>query len=163
MSLPIRMERRGYVIDALSVIVGTVRLGIEQNAETRTGAARELKSTDLAAQNLYKLVQTVTDPTATGGYVIQAAHLPVGKTVADVPAGGWATIATISASGLGTTEIGLSGIQVRNAVMAVTTLASGEALRVQAVRAVAGNGSNGAAAPVPSDGTDRIIHFHPDK
>lgn len=161
MSLPIGMERRGYVLDALTVIVGSVRLGIEQNAETRTTGARELKSADLAAQNLYKLVQVVTDPTASGGYLIQAAHLPVGKGVADIAAGGWATIATISATGRGTTEVGISGIQVRDAVMAVTTLASGETLRVQAVRAVAGTGSNGAAVPVPGDGSERTIFLYP--
>lgn len=160
MSLPIGMERRGYVPDAQAVLVGAVRAGIEQNAETRTGAARVLNA-DLAAQNTYKLVQVVTDPTAVGGYLIQAAHLPVGAAVGSIAGGAWATIAVISASGKGTDEVALSGLQVRDAVMATTTLASGEALRVMAVRAVAGDGSNGAAAPSPGSGTDRFIYFNP--
>lgn len=140
------LDTRDSVIDAMTVLVGAVRKGLNQSAETRTGTARQL-TTDLAANMCFKAVLYGQAASAGGGYVLQAAHIPVGKAVGDVSSNDWASIGVITASGFAIRELALSGRAIADAVIAKGTVAAGTPLRAMAVRAVAGDGSNGASAP----------------
>lgn len=139
-------DTRDSVIDAKTVLVGAVKKGIDQVAETRTGTARML-TTDLSANMCFKAVCFGNSASAGGGYLIQAAHVALGKSEADVGANDWATLGVITASGFGIRELALSGRAIYDAVIAKGTVASGTPLRAMAVRAVAGDGSNGASVP----------------
>lgn len=139
-------DTRDSAIDAKTVLVGAVRKGIDQAAETRTGAAREL-TTDLSMNMGFVAKCFGTSASAGGGYVLQAAHVARGKTVSDVGANDWATIGVATANGYQIRETALSGRAIYDAIMAKGTVASGTQLRAVAVRAVAGDGSNGASVP----------------
>jgi hypothetical protein len=140
------LDTRDSVIDAMTVLVGAVRKGLNQSAETRTGTARQL-TTDLAANMTFKAVLYGGAASSGGGYLLQAAHIPVGKAVSDVGANDWASIGVITASGFAIRELALSGRAIADAVIAKGTVAAGTPLRAMAVRAVAGDGTNGASAP----------------
>lgn len=139
-------DTRDSAIDAKTVLVGAVRKGIDQAAETRTGAAREL-TTDLSMNMGFVAKCFGTSASAGGGYVLQAAHVARGKTVSDVGANDWATIGVVTANGFQIRETALSGREIYDAIAAKGTVASGTQLRAVAVRAVAGDGSNGASVP----------------
>ena len=74
--------RRGYLIDAATVLVGPVAAGARgRAADTRTGAAQIL-NTRLEAQDTFKIV-AVGNSAAAGQYTVQVAHVPEGGTVLD--------------------------------------------------------------------------------
>ena len=144
------LPRRGYVIDALTVLVGRVEAGARgRAAETRTGAARIL-NTRLEAQDVFKVVVHGQSSDSAGGYIIQAAHVPEGSTTPST----YATIATVTCAP-GIQEIALSGAQVRE-LCRVAASVTGD-VRVAAIRATAGTGTgqggNGVAVPA---GTNTI-------
>jgi len=102
------LPRRGYTLDAATVLVGPVAAGTRgRAAATRTGAAQIL-NTRLEAQDTFKLVAR-GNASAAGQYTVQVAHVPEGGTV---NTSHYATIAVITCAP-GTQEIALSGAQVR--------------------------------------------------
>lgn len=106
--------RRGYQLDQASVIVGAVLGGTKgRAAETRTGAARIL-TTDLSKMAEFRAVMHGQTSNSAGGYLLQFAHMPLNGAVA--AASGWVTAATLSVSGISTSEAVLSGKQVYDAV-----------------------------------------------
>lgn len=133
------LDRRGYTIDAATVVVGAVAAGTRgRAAETRTGAAR-LLNTRLEALDVFKVI--VRGSTGSAGlYTLQAAHVAEGAALAS--ATGWATIATITLAP-GIDEIPLTGRQVRAWVAAAGSL-TGD-VRVVAVRANAGTAGDAPA------------------
>ena len=107
-------SRRGYQIDAESIIVGAVGAGTKgRAAATRTGAAM-LLTTHLNRTDDFRVVLTGQTSNSAGGYLLQCAHIPLNGVIAD--AAGWITLATISVSGQTTSEAVLSGKQVHDAV-----------------------------------------------
>jgi len=137
------LPRRGYTLDAETVLVGDVKAGTRgRDAETRTGTARIL-NTRLEAQDVFKIVAH-GDADAAGGYIIQAAHVPEGSTTPDT----YATIATVTCAP-GISEIAITGAQVRE-LCRVAGSVTGD-VRVVAIKAVAGDGTgegdNGVEAP----------------
>lgn len=144
--------RRGYVIDAQTVLVGAVAAGARgRAAETRTGTAR-LLNTRLEAQDVFKIAVHGQTSDSAGGYIIQAAHVAEGAAIG--AASTYATIATVTCAP-GVNEIALSGAQIRQLVKDAGSL-TGD-VRVVAIKAVAGTGSgqggNGVAVPA---GTNTI-------
>lgn len=146
------LPRRGYTLDALTVLVGEVKAGARgRAAETRTGAAR-LLNTRLEAQDVFKIAVHGQSSDSAGGYIIQAAHVAEGAAIGS--ASTYATIATVTCAP-GVNEIALSGANIRQLVKDAGSL-TGD-IRVVAIRAVAGTGSgqggNGVAVPA---GTNTI-------
>jgi hypothetical protein len=132
------LDRRAYHLDAESVLVGFVGAnGYSRAAETRTGEAR-LLTTQLNQQNLFKLVAVGQDGAAAGEYTIQVAHVPQGGSLAD--ASTYASVATVTLNGKGTSEIGVSGHQLEAAIKAADAGVTGE-VRGVAIKAVAGTGA----------------------
>lgn len=146
--------RKGYTLDAQTVLVGAVAAGARgRAAETRTGAARML-NTRLDSQDVFKLVVHGQTSNSAGGYIIEAAHVAEGAALAS--ASDYAAIATVTCAP-GITEIPLSGATVRELVrVAPATDLTGD-VRVVAIRATAGTGSgqggNGVVVPA---GTNTI-------
>jgi hypothetical protein len=106
--------RRGYQIDAETIVVGAVGAGTKgRAAATRTGSAL-LLTTLLNRTDDFRAVFTGQSSSSAGGYLLQFAHVPMSGVLAD--AAGWTTLATISVSGLNTSEAVLSGKQVHDAV-----------------------------------------------
>lgn len=133
------LDRRAYMVDAATVVVGAVAAGTRgRAAETRTGAAR-LLTTRLEAQDVFKVIVRGSTGSA-GTYTLQAAHVAEGAALAS--ASTYATIAAITLAP-GIQEIALTGAQVRALVAAAGSL-TGE-VRVVAVRAVAGTDANAPA------------------
>ena len=139
-------QTRDATIDANTVLVGDVLAGVDRSAETRTGAAR-LLTTDLSANSCFKATLFGGSVTAGGGYLLQAAHVSTKGSLSSIGANDWATIGIITANGRQIREVALSGREIYDAVKAKGTVASGTPLRAVAVRAVAGDGSNGASVP----------------
>jgi hypothetical protein len=109
-------SRRGYQIDAESIIVGAVGAGTRgRAAATRTGSAM-LLTTALNKTDVVRAILAGQVSGSSGGYLLQFAHVPLNGVVAD--ASGWSTFATISASGIGETEAVVSGKQVHDTVYA---------------------------------------------
>jgi len=142
------LPRRGYTIDALTVLVGAVAAGARgRAAETRTGAAR-LLNTRLEAQDVFKVVVHGQSSDAAGGYIIEAAHVAEGAALAS--ASTYAPIATVTRAP-GINEIALSGAQIRELVRVAGSV-TGD-VRVVAIRATAGTktgqaNGNGVLVPV---------------
>lgn len=142
--------RRGYTIDAATVLVGAVAAGARgRAAEIRTGAAR-LLNTRLEAQDVFKVVVNGQSADAAGGYIIEAAHVAEGAALAS--ASDWTPIATAICSP-GVTEIPLSGATVRELVRTQPATDLTGDIRVVAIRATAGTktgqvAGNGVLVPV---------------
>ena len=140
--------RRGYTIDAATVLVGAVAAGARGRvAETRTGAAR-LLNTRLEAQDVFKVVVHGQTSDAAGGYIIEAAHVPEGSTSPST----YAVIATATCAP-GIQEIALSGAQVRELCRTAPNPDITGDVRVVAIRATAGTKTgqaegNGVLVPV---------------
>lgn len=146
------LPRRGYSIDAETVLVGEVKAGARgRAAETRTGTARIL-TTRLDAQDVFKIVVHGQSSDSAGGYIIQAAHVPEGSTTPST----YATIATVTCAP-GIQEIALTGPQVRELCRVAPTPDITGDVRVVAIKAIAGDGTgegkNGVAVPA---GTNTI-------
>jgi hypothetical protein len=123
--------RRGYTIDAATVLVGDVRAGARgRAAATRTGAAQIL-NTRLEAQDVFKIVVHGQTSTSAGGYIIEVAHVAEGSTTI----GTYAAIATVTCAP-GVREVAISGAQVRALVAAANSNPAD--LRAVAIRATAG-------------------------
>ena len=131
--------RRGYTLDAATVLVGAVRAGARgRAAATRTGA-EQLLNTRLEAQDVFKLV-IHGDASAAGQYTIQVAHVPEGSTSPST----YGTIAVVTCAP-GIQEIPISGATVREiARTAPATDITGD-VRVVAIKAVAGTEANAPA------------------
>lgn len=138
------ISRRNYLLDALTILVGFVGPGTRGRlATTRTGAA-QLLNTRLEAQNFVKVVVNGQSATSGGGWRIEAAHVPEGGTLSD--ASTYALLAIVEAAPNSVRDGAvLTGPQIREAVRAAGSL-TGD-VRVVAIRAVAGNGTNGTTAP----------------
>lgn len=105
--------RRMNILDADTILLGPVRAGLNRAAETRTGAARIL-GTAINFQNVAKF-QLLGTAGASGGHLIQAAHVDEGSTVVNAD---YVTIGTISADGARDVEVAYSGSEVGVAVQA---------------------------------------------
>ena len=134
--------RRAYELDAMTVLVGAVKGGTKgRAAETRTGAARVL-TTRLEAYDVIKFVGFGQSSNAAGGYIIEVAHVP--ETTGVI--GTYAPVATVTVSGVGKTEVAVSGVQIARLVSAANSNVAGP--RCVAIRCVAGNGAgNGVVVP----------------
>ena len=129
--------RRGYQLDAATVLVGAVLAGARgRAAETRTGAAR-LLTTNLAAYDDLKLIATGGSSNSAGGYVLQAAHVAEGAALGSASA--YANIAVVTASAGAINEVVVGGKQIRDAVRAAGSV-TGD-VRVAAVRVRPGTGN----------------------
>lgn len=118
MSRAITAPRRARILDAESVIVGYVAAGTRgRAAETRTGSAR-LLNTNLASQLDFKATIYGHTAAATGGYLLQAAHVPAGGVLAS--AVGWSTLAILSVSGIDVDEAILSGASIQSTLFDAT-------------------------------------------
>jgi hypothetical protein len=142
--------RRGYTLDASTVLVGAVRAGARgRAAATRTGAELIL-NTRLEAQDVFKIVVHGQTSDSAGGYIIQVAPVAEGSSTV----GTYATIATVTCAP-GIREIAISGAQVRALVSAANSNLADP--RVVAIKAVAGDGTgegkNGVVVPA---GTNTI-------
>jgi hypothetical protein len=134
--------RRAYELDALTVLVGAVKAGTKgRAAATRTGAAQVL-TTDLAKYDVIKFVGFGQTSTAAGGYIIEVADVPEATGVI----GTYAPVATVTVSGIATTEVAVSGKQIADLVGA----ANSGGTRCVAVRATAGTGGGGNGVVVPA-------------
>jgi len=144
-------NRRGFLLDASTVLVGYVAGGTKGRASaTRTGAAL-LLNTRLEANNAIRILASPQSSNSAGGWIIEAAHVPEGGDLTS--ASTYAPIATITVTaGQPATEVILGGDQIRKAVATAGSL-TGD-VRVVAVRATAGTGSNGVAVPA---GTNTVM------
>lgn len=134
--------RRGYTIDAQTVLVGAVAAGARgRAAETRTGTAR-LLTTRLEAQDVFKIAVHGQSATSAGQYTIQAAHVAEGAAIGT--ASTYATIAVVTCAP-GIQEIALTGPQVRELVRVAADPDLTGDIRVVAIRAVAGTDANAPA------------------
>lgn len=144
--------RRAYHLDASTVLVGAVGAGARgRAAETRDGTKR-LLNTSLSAQTSYKAVLFGQTSNAAGGYLIQVAHVAPGGSLPADNSTNWVTIAALEASGIGTTEVALSGAAIHKLAKTAASLTT-ETPRPVAVRAVAGTktgeaAGNGVLVPV---------------
>ncbi len=108
--------RRGYLLDAMTVLVGNVLAGARgRPAETRTGAAR-LLTTNLAAQNTWKLVAYGQSSNSAGGYILQAAHVAEGAALSAASAYANIGVITIGTGQSNPNEVVVGGKQIRDAV-----------------------------------------------
>jgi hypothetical protein len=124
-------------VDAETIILGAVKAGARGRlAETRTGAAR-LLTTNLAAQDEWKLVGYGQSSNSAGGYVVQAAHVAEGAALA--AASTWANVGVINCATGVINEVAISGKQIREAVRAAGSL-TGD-VRVTAIRVRPGIGT----------------------
>jgi len=131
--------RRGYLLDAMTVMVGEVKAGARgRAAETRTGAAR-LLTTNLAAQNDWKLVAYGQSGNSAGGYVLQAAHVAEGAALSSASVYANIGVITIGTGQSNPNEVVVGGKQIRDAVKAAGSV-TGD-VRVAAVRVRPGTGT----------------------
>lgn len=129
--------RRGYQVDAETILLGLVKAGARgRAAETRTGAAR-LLATNLAAQDEWKLVGYGQSASSTGGYVVQAANVAEGAALSSASA--WANVSVITVATGVINEVAVSGKQIRELVRVAGSL-TGD-IRVAAVRVRPGTGT----------------------
>jgi hypothetical protein len=129
--------RRGYQVDAETILLGAVKAGPRgRAAETRTGAAR-LLTTNLAAQDEWKLVAAGSSASSAGGYVLQAAHVAEGAALSS--ASTYANIGVVTITAGQINEVAVSGKQIREAVRVAGSV-SGD-VRVAAVRLRPGTGT----------------------
>ena len=129
--------RRGYQLDAETILLGLVKGGARgRAAETRTGAAR-LLTTNLAAQEYWKLVGYGQSASSAGGYVVQAANVAEGAALSSASA--YANIGVITVVTGAINEVAVSGKQIRELVRVAGSL-TGD-IRVAAVRVRPGTGT----------------------
>jgi hypothetical protein len=121
----------------MTVLVGSVLAGARgRPAETRTGAAR-LLTTNLAAQNTWKLIASGGSSNSAGGYILQAAHVAEGAALSTASA--YANIGVVTATAGAINEVVVGGKQIRDAVKAAGSV-TGD-VRVAAVRVRPGTGN----------------------
>jgi hypothetical protein len=131
--------RRGYTLDAATVLVGAVKAGARgRAAATRTGA-EQILNTRLEAQDVFKLV-VHGDASAAGQYTIQVAHVAEGSTTPST----YGTVAVVTLAP-GIQEIPLSGATVREIARTAPNPDITGDVRVVAIKAVAGTDANAPA------------------
>jgi hypothetical protein len=114
--------RRGYQLDAETILLGAVKAGARgRAAETRTGAARLLQ-TNLAAQDDLKFIAAGGSSNSAGGYVLQAAHVAEGAALSSASA--YANIAVVTAAPGVINEVGVTGKEVREHPAATAGIAT---------------------------------------
>lgn len=129
--------RRGYSLDANTILVGPVAAGARGRvATTRTGA-EQILTTRLESQDLFKIVVN-GNASAAGKYTIQVAHVPEGSSTVSA----YATVAVVTCAP-GNQEIPLSGVNIRELVRVAGSV-TGD-VRAVAVRAVAGTAGDAPA------------------
>jgi hypothetical protein len=132
--------RRGYTLDASTVLVGAVRAGARGRAATTRTGAEQILNTRLDAQDVFKIVVHGQSATSAGQYTIQVAHVPEGSTTAST----YATVAVVTLAP-GIQEIPLSGAVVRELARTAPTPDVEGDVRVVAIKAVAGTDANAPA------------------
>lgn len=148
--------RRAYHLDASTVLVGAVGAGARgRAAETRTGTKR-LLNTSLSAQMTYKAIIFGQDSSAAGGYLIQVAHVAPGGGLPADNSANWVTIAAMEASGVGSTEVALSGAAIHKLAKTAASLTT-ETPRPVAVRATAGTKVVDASGNVTTAGNGVLV------
>lgn len=133
--------RRGYSLDAETVLVGRVEAGARGRAAEDRDGDPLLLSTRLDAQDVVKLV-VYGDADAAGEYTVQAAHVAQGGSIED--AADYANLAVITCAP-GIQEIALTGPQISALVSAAADPAIEGEVRVVAVQAVAGTAGDAPA------------------
>jgi len=124
--------RRGYTLDAATVLVGPIAAGARGRAATTRTGAELILNTRLEAQDVFKLV-VHGNASAAGQYTVQVAHVAEGGTTVST----YGTIAVITCAP-GIQEIPISGATAREiARTAPSTDITGD-VRVVAIKAVAG-------------------------
>jgi len=145
-------SRRAYLIDAITTLVGHVNAGARNRPEEDRDGSPQILTTRLECYNVFKVVCSAQTPDAAGGYVIEVAHVNLKDNYSPDysvdDAKYWTPVGVISASQDGVTEIPLSGQQIWDALVdQLDPAVDDPEPRAVAVRATAGDGSNGAAAP----------------
>jgi hypothetical protein len=131
--------RRGYTLDAATVLVGPVAAGARGRAATTRTGAEQLLNTRLEAQDVFKLV-VHGNASAAGQYTIQVAHVPEGSTTPST----YGTIALVTCAP-GIQEIPISGAVVREIARTAPNPDVTGDVRVVAIQAVAGADANAPA------------------
>ncbi|MFZ9061332.1 MAG: hypothetical protein ACO3C6_09335 [Steroidobacteraceae bacterium] len=131
--------RRGYTLDAATVLVGPVAAGARGRAATTRTGAEQLLNTRLEAQDVFKLV-VHGNASAAGQYTIQVAHVPEGSTTPST----YGTIALVTCAP-GIQEIPISGAVVREIARTAPNPDVTGDVRVVAIKAVAGADANAPA------------------
>lgn len=154
MARSVGLDVRSYHLDAETVLVGKVLPnGYKRPEEEIRDGSPMLLTTWLNAQDVFKFVGCGHDAAASATITIQAAHVPevvdcdsqVPGTLTD--ASTYATIATITIAGVGTGEVAVGGLQIKEAILAANPgLIDPE--NPTEVRAVAVQATGG-----PADGT----------
>lgn len=131
--------RRGYTLDAATVLVGPVAAGARGRAATTRTGAEQLLNTRLEAQDVFKLV-VHGNASAAGQYTIQVAHVPEGSATPST----YGTIALVTCAP-GIQEIPISGAVVREIARTAPNPDVTGDVRVVAIKAVAGTEANAPA------------------
>jgi hypothetical protein len=154
--------QRPYLRSRENVLLGAVRDGEGVASETRTGAARLLQD-KLNGQPNALIVAVGALSSASGGYYIEVAHVPVGGVLADANPSGYVRIGFILFAGTNPSEVSFNKVSLEAAVKAAASPALTVDPRVVAIRLVAGTGTgeggNGLAVPVNTTGA--VIHYQP--
>lgn len=148
--------RRAYHLDASTVLVGAVGAGARGRAATTRTGAKQLLNTSLSAQMTYKAVLFGQDSSAAGGYLIQVAHVAPGGGLPADNSANWVTIAALEASGVGVTEVALSGAAIHKLAKSAASLTT-ETPRPVAVRATAGTKVVDASGNVTTAGNGVLV------
>jgi hypothetical protein len=128
--------RRGYTLDAATILLGAVAAGTRGRAATTRTGAELLLNTRLESQDVFKLVANGQTSTSAGGYIVQAAHVAEGGTTAST----YANIAMVTLAP-GIQEIPLSGAVVGDLCRKAPNPDVTGDVRVMAVRLIPGSGS----------------------
>jgi hypothetical protein len=131
--------RKAYALDRESVLVGSVRAGEGSAAETRTAGTR-LLPVKLNTADVVKFVASGGAANSAGGYIIKAAHVPLGGAIGDANPTGYATVGIIAFNGKKSTEIAVSGAQLEALVKAAASPAITGDVRVTALKLIPGSG-----------------------
>lgn len=137
MARSVGFDTRASQLDAETVLVGKVLANGYQRPEDeiRDGSAM-LLTTALNAQNVFKFIGTGHTAAVDSTVTISAASVPEGGTLADASA--YAQIATLTLSGVGSGEVLVGGLQIKQALEAAAPALIGTEIRGVAVKAVGG-------------------------
>jgi hypothetical protein len=146
MSRAINMPaRRATMIELEHILLGPVRAGDGTAAETRTGAARIL-SRKLNSTDVFKVCMLGATSAASGGYLIEVAHMERGEVAVS---SSWDLIGTIEAAGANEVEAAFSGKDIGLQAMAANT---DRILTLGAITAGSGYSAAGTYTNVPLTG-----------
>lgn len=137
MARSVGIDTRASQLDAETVLVGTVLANGYKRPEdeVRDGSAM-LLTTALNAQDAFKFVGTGHAASVDSTVTISAANVPEGGTLGD--ASTYAQIAVLTLSGVGSGEVLVGGLQVKQAIEGANPGLIGTEIRGVAVKAVGG-------------------------